>query len=243
MTMEKIPEVAILRWEQGDVPAGLKQLGDITGNSTNPDSYPFPVKLVEVKGANVETVITHPSKKLLADMIEISKELIEKEGIRAITTSCGFNAIFQKPMADALSVPVFTSSLMQVPFVQQLIGAGKKVEVITANKGSLTEEHFRACGIGPEICPVVVGLEEAEEWSKIFDKPDESFDLEKVENEIITAALGGIEENPSVGAIVLECTDLPPFARKIGRATGLPVFDFSSMMGHIAISLGIVKLY
>ena len=230
MTMEKIPEIAILRWEQGDVPAGLKQLGDITGNSTNPDSYPFPVKLVEVKGANVETVITHPSKKLLADMIEISKELIEKEGIRAITTSCGFNAIFQKPMADALSVPVFTSSLMQVPFVQQLIGADKKVEVITANKGSLTEEHFRACGIGPEICPVVVGLEEAEEWSKIFDKPDESFDLEKVENEIITAALGGIEENPSVGAIVLECTDLPPFARKIGRATGLPVFDFSSMI-------------
>ena len=230
MTMEKRPEIAILRWEQGDVPAGLKQLGDITGNSTNPDSYPFPVKLVEVKGANVETVITHPSKKLLADMIEISKELIEKEGIRAITTSCGFNAIFQKPMADALSVPVFTSSLMQVPFVQQLIGADKKVEVITANKGSLTEEHFRACGIGPEICPVVVGLEEAEEWSKIFDKPDESFDLEKVENEIITAALGGIEENPSVGAIVLECTDLPPFARKIGRATGLPVFDFSSMI-------------
>ena len=243
MTMGKRPEIAILRWEQGDVPAGLKQLGDITGNSTNPDSYPFPVKLVEVKGANVETVITHPSKKLLADMIEISKELIEKEGIRAITTSCGFNAIFQKPMADALSVPVFTSSLMQVPFVQQLIGADKKVEVITANKGSLTEEHFRACGIGPEICPVVVGLEEAEEWSKIFDKPDESFDLEKVENEIITAALGGIEENPSVGAIVLECTDLPPFARKIGRATGLPVFDFSSMMGYIAISLGIVKLY
>ena len=77
---------------------------------------------------------------------------------------------------------------------------------------------------------MVVGLEEAEEWSKIFDKPDESFDLEKVENEIITAALGGIEENPSVGAIVLECTDLPPFARKIGRATGLPVFDFSSMI-------------
>ena len=57
MTMGKRPEIAILRWEQGDVPAGLKQLGDITGNSTNPDSYPFPVKLVEVKGANVETVI------------------------------------------------------------------------------------------------------------------------------------------------------------------------------------------
>lgn len=42
-------------------------------NSTNLKSYPFPVKLVYVEGANVETVITHPSQELLANMIRISK--------------------------------------------------------------------------------------------------------------------------------------------------------------------------
>ena len=64
----KNPSIAILRWESGHVPAGLLQLEQMPGNSTNPASYPFPVRLVEVKGANVETVITHPSQTLLADM-------------------------------------------------------------------------------------------------------------------------------------------------------------------------------
>ena len=75
--MEKI---AILRWESGHVPQGLMQLEQLPGNSTNPASYPFPVKLVEVKGANTDTVILHPSQKLLEDMIQLAKEL-EKEGV------------------------------------------------------------------------------------------------------------------------------------------------------------------
>ena len=74
--MEKI---AILRWESGHVPQGLMQLEQLPGNSTNLASYPFPVKLVEVKGANTNTVILHPSQKLLEDMIQLAKEL-EKEG-------------------------------------------------------------------------------------------------------------------------------------------------------------------
>ena len=73
--MEKI---AILRWESGHVPQGLMQLEQLPGNSTNPASYPFPVKLVEVKGANTDTVILHPSQKLLEDMIQLAKELEKK---------------------------------------------------------------------------------------------------------------------------------------------------------------------
>ena len=115
--MEKI---AILRWESGHVPQGLMQLEQLPGNSTNLASYPFPVKLVEVKGANTDTVILHPSQKLLEDMIQLAKEL-EKEGVRAITTSCGFNAIFQEALANAVDIPVFTSSLLQVPFAQALV--------------------------------------------------------------------------------------------------------------------------
>ena len=105
--MEKI---AILRWESGHVPQGLMQLEQLPGNSTNLASYPFPVKLVEVKGANTDTVILHPSQKLLEDMIQLAKEL-EKEGVRAITTSCGFNAIFQEALAQASRFTTPTVSL------------------------------------------------------------------------------------------------------------------------------------
>ena len=145
--MEKI---AILRWESGHVPQGLMQLEQLPGNSTNLASYPFPVKLVEVKGANTDTVILHPSQKLLEDMIQLAKEL-EKEGVRAITTSCGFNAIFQEALANAVDIPVFTSSLLQVPFAQALVGRDRAVGVITASASSLSEKHLRACGITDEM--------------------------------------------------------------------------------------------
>ena len=204
--MEKI---AILRWESGHVPQGLMQLEQLPGNSTNLASYPFPVKLVEVKGANTDTVILHPSQKLLEDMIQLAKEL-EKEGVRAITTSCGFNAIFQEALANAVDIPVFTSSLLQVPFAQALVGRDRAVGVITASASSLSEKHLRACGITDEMHPIVMGLENAPEWSKIFDHPDDSFDMDLVTEEILNVARQGVKDHPEIGAIVLECTDLPP---------------------------------
>ena len=73
--MNRQPKIAILRWEEGLVPEGLMQLEALPGNSTNRNSYPFPVRLVHVPGACVETVITHPSEKLLEDMITICKKL------------------------------------------------------------------------------------------------------------------------------------------------------------------------
>ena len=98
--MERKPKIAILRWEEGLVPQGLMQLEELPGNSTNPKSYPFPVRMIHVPGACVETVITHPSQELLENMISICKKLRDEEGILAISTSCGFNAVFQQKLAE-----------------------------------------------------------------------------------------------------------------------------------------------
>lgn len=241
--MNRQPKIAILRWEEGLVPEGLMQLEALPGNSTNRNSYPFPVRLVHVPGACVETVITHPSEKLLEDMITICKKLQEEEGIRAIATSCGFNAIFQQKLAVATKMPIFSSALLQVPLVQNLIGRERTVAILTANKSALTREHFHACGITDDMHVEVLGLEHAQEWSKIFDRPDERFDMKKVEEEIITTSKTAVLKNASIGAFVLECTDLPPFAAKISKVTGLPVFDFVTMVGHVAIALGEIRMY
>ncbi len=241
--MEKKPKIAILRWEQGLVPTGLMQLEALAGNSTNLASYPFPVKLVEVKGACTETVITHPSKQLLVDMIEISKKLIEEEGIKAISASCGFNAIFQKEMADALDVPVFLSSILQVPYVKNLIGKDKAIGVLTAMKSSLTKEHFKCCGVGDDVKVHVFGLEECTEWNKIFDGTNTAIDIDVVRGEILSKVKEGVAAHPEIGAIVLECTDLPPFASMIREELGLPVFDFNSMMSHVAMSINEMTNY
>lgn len=240
--MNPSPKIAILRWETGHVPQGLLQLETMPGNSTNPSSYPFPVRLVEVKGACVKTVITHPSQKLLQDMIALCRQL-KDEGICAVTTSCGFNAIFQKELADKAGIPVFTSALLQVPFAQAMVGRSRSVGVITANRASLTRAHMEACNITADMNVFVMGLEDAPQWRKIFDQPDTPFDMDAVSQEILGVARRAAAEHPELGAIVLECTDLPPYADRIRQELHLPVFDINSLIGYVAISLSELSLY
>lgn len=240
--MNQSPKIAILRWESGFVPQGLMQLETMAGNSTNPASYPFPVRLVEVKGACVETVITHPSKELLQSMIAICRQLKE-EGVQAVTTSCGFNAIFQKELADNAGIPVFTSALLQVPFAQAMVGRNHSVGVITANRASLTRAHMEACNITDDMNVFVMGLEDAPQWRKIFDQPDTPFDMDAVSEEILGVARRAAKEHPDLGAIVLECTDLPPYAARIRQELNVPVFDINSLVGYVAISLSELPLY
>ena len=241
--MQHNPKIAILRWETGHVPEGLMQLETMPGNSTNPASYPFPVKLVEVPGANVETVITNPSPKVLENMISITHRLAAEDGVCAVTTSCGFNAVFQTALAEAVDIPVFTSALLQVPFVQNLIGKNRTVAVITANKRSLSPAHMHACGITDDMNVIVLGLEDAKEWSKIFEQPNVKFDMEAVSEEIMGIARRAVAEHSDIGAIVLECTDLPPYAARMREELGLPVFDINSLVGHVAMALSELKLY
>lgn len=224
--------IGILCWEAGQVPRGLVQLESLKGNSTNPDSYDYPVRFCRVKGANIETILENPDRKVLARMIEAARAMVA-EGARAITTSCGFNAIFQEELADALDVPVFTSSLLQVPFVVRTLGRGGEIGVITAKKAALREDHFRAVGITSEIPVKIFGMEECPEFNKIFVAPDEDVDLNVIREEVVGTALRAIEENPKIGAFVLECTDLPPFAREIRKATGRPVFDFITLVDYV----------
>ena len=236
------PKIAILCWEAGQVPRGLMQLEGLVGNSTNLDTYPFPVRICRIEGANLETVLENPSEAVLRRMIGESKKLIG-EGIRAITTSCEFNAVFQRELAEAIPVPVFTSSLLQVPFVCRTLSPDQRVAVITAKHAALKRAHLQAAGITEKMPVDIYGMESSSEWNRIFSDPDDSLDLDLVTKEVERIALGAIAAQPATGAIVLECTDLPPFAAALRESTRLPVFDFQTMMGHVARAVGAAPNY
>lgn len=223
----KTPSIGILCWEAGCSPRGLVQLETLPGNSTNPASFDFPVAYARIKGANIHTILENPCRRVLQSMIDEARKM-EARGIRAITTSCGFNAIFQREIAESVRIPVFTSSLIQIPMVRTMLGKRQTMGVITASKASLTEEHFRQAGIADLEAIRVAGLETCPEWSKIFTAPDEEIDLPTVKNDVIGFARA-MAETEDIGAFILECTDLPPFAGAIRQATGLPVFDFVTL--------------
>jgi hypothetical protein len=232
----KKAEIGILCWEAGHVPRGLVQLESLVGNSTNPDSYAFPVRFCRVKGANIHTILENPSREVLETMIA-EAQAMAADGVRAITTSCGFNAIFQEELAEAVDVPVFTSSLLQVPFAQKIAGRKSEVAILTAKAAALKPEHLAAAGITRTDNLHIHGLEGCPQWSKIFTSPDEDMDLAAVRKEIVGVALEAVRSRPQTRAFVLECTDLPPFAEEIRLETGLPVFDFITLVNYAYAAL------
>jgi len=227
----KTPLIGILCWEEGCSPRGLVQLEALPGNSTNPESFKFPIKYSRVKGANIHTILENPCPKVLKSMISEACKM-EDQGIKAITTSCGFNAVFQRELADAVNIPVFTSSLMQIPFVQNMLTKQQTIGVITAKKSALTEQHLENVGVNRQMSIQIQGLEACLEWNKIFSSPDEDIDIDIVEKDVLSSA-SSMMKHSNIGAFVLECTDLPPFANAIRKATGLPVFDFVTLTNFV----------
>lgn len=232
------PFLGVLCWEEGGSLKGLEQLESLIGNSTNPLTYPFPVLFNKVAGANYRSVLVSPDARLVDPMLETAELMIE-QGVKAIITSCGFNSIFQKELADALTVPVYTSALLQIPLIRASLGR-KKLLVITASKKDLKPEHFHAVGVTDMHGIEIYGMEEMPEWSKISRSPDKPLALEKVENEVISVAAAAKQEHPDLGAILLECTDLPPFADAVRKNLNLQVYDLLTMVALIHISFSTI---
>jgi len=90
----------------------------IPGDIGNAGSYNIPVRYKTVKNAKPFTIMgDKPDAELLKPFVEAAREL-EAEGVKAITTSCGFLAAFQGELADAVKIPVFTSALILAPLVR-----------------------------------------------------------------------------------------------------------------------------
>jgi hypothetical protein len=232
ITETESPKIGVLCWEKGQVPRGLQQLETLPGNSTNPASYAYPVRFHHVRGANVHTILENPDPIVLGTMIADAK-MMASQGVRAISTSCGFNAIFQCELAGAAGVPVFTSSLLQVPLARQICGPEGEVCIITAYASALGLAHLKAVGIDSMDGLHIIGLEHCAEWNRMFAEPDAEIDLDAIAQEVLGTARQALLDHPGIRAFVLECTDLPPYSAAIRRQSGLPVFDFITMANYL----------
>ena len=203
------------------------------GDVGNALTWPFPVRYRVVKGARSHRIMGQsPDPTLLEPFIEAAREL-EAEGVAAITTSCGFLAVFQRELAAAVSIPVLASSLLQVPFAARLIRPDQRIGILT-ERPDLTSRHFEGVGWSEKEIAVQVGtLAPDATFPKIFidGSPEADFDLCK--REMVDAAVQLTREHPDIGALVLECTNFVPYAQAIRRATGLPVFDLYTMVTQV----------
>lgn len=150
------------------------------------------------------------------------------QGCKALSTSCGFAILFQRHLADAVDIPVFGSTLLLAPML--IAGLGRRrLGVMTASAEGLTGRHLQAAGISPDRI-AVVGMEGAEEFAAAAWRDRPTLDLRRAGSETVDIARRLVADHPDVGAILLECSLLPPYAAAIQRETGLPVFDFTHLI-------------
>lgn len=207
----------------------------ILGDMGNGQTWPFPVLYRVVRGASPEKVVLQGAHGLLDAFIEAGRDLIDL-GAEAITTNCGFLAIYQKELAAALDVPVATSSLMQVPWVQATLPANKRVGVVTVSGSTLTPAHFDGVGLAHDT--PMTGTEGGQELFRVLIKAEKNdMDIDLACKDVVDAALHLVRKNSNIGAIVLECTNMPPYAAAVQKATGLPVYDIYSMINWFQLGL------
>src|SRR5438874_210992 len=65
--------------------------------------------------------------------------------------------------------------------------------------------------------------------------------VDRAREEHVRVARRLVAEHPDIGALVLECTNMPPYTADIQRETGLPVFDIVSLvtLAHSALATAI----
>ena len=223
-----------------DVPVGVISLESYfpkpNGHIKHPACFDFPILYKTVKGATIDRLIRERDPELLKPFIEAAKEL-ESEGVKAITGSCGFLALHQKALADAVGIPVFMSSLIQVPLVSRMLRSDQKVGVVVANSEALTADHLTGVGIADE--PIVVaGMQDQKQFSDvILQAKYNDLDMALFEQELCTVVENMLNNNPEVGSIVLECTDLSHFAPALQKRFALPVFDLTSLTRMVAATV------
>lgn len=198
------------------------------GHIKNPSGLGFTVLYETIEGATVKTLLDGPGESFIEPFIDAARRL-EAEGVRAITGSCGFLALYQRQIADAVNIPVFVSSLIQVPLAYHIGGGRRPIGILTASSNSLTKVHFEA--VGAAGIPVAIqGMDEYTEFTEVIVEAQRNcMNIQKVEDEVIDAATVLTRNTPDISAIVLECTDMPPYARRIQQQTGLPVYDLTTL--------------
>lgn len=197
------------------------------GDIGNARTWPFPVQYRIVKGAVPDRIVGLTDDAMLQPFKDAADELIAA-GVDGITTTCGFLALYQRQLAAHCSVPVAASALLQAPMVARMLPRGKRPAILTFSKESLTARHLE--GVGADPATPIFGMPPGSEFQRSIRAGDTSVSIETLRGEVLEVAESAVASDPSIGALVLECTNLTPYSADLRKRVGLPVFDMVSLI-------------
>ena len=191
------------------------------------ETFAFPVRYARVKGATVDEVVHHHDRTRVPDFVAAGRQLAD-EGCAGIATTCGFLARWQDDLAQALPVPVLSSALLQVPLVARTLPAGQRVGIVTYSASSLTPDTLAAAGVSP--CTPLEGVDPAGYFASAIRTGSRVIAHDRMQDDTVAAAQRLVAAHRDIGAVVLECANMPPYAAAVKVAVGVPVFDAAELI-------------
>lgn len=220
------------RADSGDDALGVLLLDTtfdrLPGDVGNPASYDYPVRFETVSGSEPERVVragdTDPA--LVDPFVDAARRLVDR-GAVAVVTSCGFLLPYQTTLNDRVGVPVFTSSLLQLPLIASTLAADRRIGVLSADERSFARLSHPVLSAQADRL-VVEGLAESRPFQTVFvEERRERPDAAAVGDDVVAAVERLLDRD--VGALLFECTNLRPFLDRVRDVTDLPVYDYLTL--------------
>lgn len=202
----------------------------IPGDVGNASTYRYPVLYKLVEGLTFDKVLSG-DPEAEAMIVDAAREL-ERFGVRGISSDCGFLVQHQRAVAKAVKAPVFMSSLLQIPYLSMMFDAERPIGCITATRSPASNSLLEMAGVDASTNVVLRGMENYEHFKWAILEEGGELDSDQIEREVVAEAKDMLARHPDMSALVLECSLLPPYAKAVQEAIGLPVFDFITMIDY-----------
>lgn len=198
----------------------------VVGDVGNPQSFDYPVRYAVLPGATPDAIVRGDTRPWVDAFIAAGQTLVA-EGCTGLATTCGFLTLLRKDVEQACGVPVVSSSLEQIP---DLVAQGARPGILTISEASLSPAHLQAAGVA--LTPPIEGVDNSQFAASILGN-ETTLDVTGSEQELVAAAKRLCTNQPDIDVIVLECTNMPPYAEAIRRATGRKVVSILTVLDRL----------
>lgn len=191
------------------------------GNPQHAGSFSFPVLYEEVEIDKLDDLFSG-ADYIGQRLLEAAQRAIDN-GARSIVGACGSFAYHQRFVTERLPVPAYLSVLTQLPLLQSaMLGSG--LGVICASASAMNERVYEQCGVADTGGLTIAEMIGRPEFDR-FIAGERDIDFDKLSRETSEAARELKATDPKLAGILLQCSDLCPFAPGLQSESGVPVFD------------------
>ena len=190
------------------------------------DTFCEPLEIIRIPNATVDQIVTDQPSQI--DLSPFLDAIVAAEG-DIIATSCGFLAPFQSQLQAVTDRPVIASALDQLVDIADFFNADE-VGILTFDAGKLGKNHLPASAV--DFANRIYGLAANSHLRDVISNDRRDLDI-TLATQDVQSALRPCLDQP-IKALVLECTNLPPYKAAIRQMLDVPIFDILSAIEKLA---------